>query len=582
MVSTGFVKHVPELGYTRTLTIAASAGCLLLVCAARIAPTGWNLHAADALLLVTIVLSVWVARRRDRRLRVVYNDLEQRVAERTAQLEEALTAQRVLFDVSPVALQVFDAETLRFLAANAAALKLTGYSNEELTNMTVMDTTVQATADLPAAIRGFTGEWSGRSQLKTRDGSALDVEISMRPLDFHGRRAWMVAVTDVTASDALEKQLRHAQKMDAVGRLAGGVAHEFNDMLSVLLGYADLLLDGRPANDPLVEPLMEMKRAGERASDVAQRLLAFSRLQPRHVQVLDLNDSVRAASALVDEIVTLPGVVERTLASEDCFIRADPSQIEQIIVNLVGNARDAMPAGGTIAVETTVDLQSAPYGGDPTPYVKLIVTDAGTGIDAETKARIFEPFFTTKPQGDGVGLGLSIVYSIVEECGGLIDVASAAGGGTKVSISFPAVRFSQAAVVARPSSPAQNAVCVLLVAQETEIASRAWSALLRAGYRVLVARGAGEAALMFEEHIDEIDVLLTEPEVGAMRGAELARRLQVARPSLEVVFLPEQAAAELICSEAASTASTITNPALSERLRTMLALKSRPENHATQ
>jgi two-component system cell cycle sensor histidine kinase/response regulator CckA len=565
----------------RHIAFVVVLACVLLVTVVKAASADHELHAADGAVVALIALLLWVVLRGERRMVALHAELAARFARRSADLETAQQTYQELFDFCPVALQIFDVESLRYVAANEATAKLTGYSRDQLVGMSVTETTAIGRPDLGNAIRAFSGEWSGPAQLRRADNSVCDVEVYTRPLTFRGRSSWMVASLDMTARHALERQLSQAQRMDAVGRLACGVAHEFNDMLSVLLGYAALLLEDCSPSDPMFMPLSEMQRAGERASDVSRRLLTFSRLSPSESQALDLNDAVRSAKALLDETVA-PCVLALRLTSQACVTQADPSQLEQIIVNLVSNARDAMPDGGTITIETGVTHEPIVASGESERRVILSVRDSGSGIPAEIRSRIFEPFFTTKPQGRGTGLGLSIVYGIVEQCGGVISLETPTGGGTEITISFPAVEGAEPTRDTRPSAPVRDAASVLLVASENAVSTTAHSALSRSGYRVIVARDGGEAAILLEEHIDEIEVLLTEQMLGSISGAELARRLQLASPRLKTLFLPEHTEGGVVCSSDRGDETPITPRALGRRLRAILANNGAMVSHASQ
>jgi signal transduction histidine kinase/ActR/RegA family two-component response regulator len=340
-----------------------------------------------------------------------------------------------------------------------------------------------------------------------------------------------------------EHQLRHSQKMEAVGRLAGSVAHDFNNLLSVILGYGIAALEEIKEMDPLREDISEIVRAGERASELTRQLLAFSRQQVLAPRVLDLNASVRDCEKLLrrllGEDIELVVRCSRTLSR----VRADPSQIEQVIMNLVINARDAMPGGGKLTIETSDVLLQEPYVSDhfdaaPGPYVLLAVSDTGTGMDRETQARIFEPFFTTKEIGKGTGLGLSTVFGIVKQSGGNIWVYSEPGGGSTFKVYLPQTASveedSPAAVETRVLTGTET---VLLVEDQEEVRRVAHRILMRFGYHVIEARNAGEALLTCEQYPRTIHLLLTDVVMPLLGGRQLAERLLQARPDLRVLFM---------------------------------------------
>ena len=340
-----------------------------------------------------------------------------------------------------------------------------------------------------------------------------------------------------------EDQLLHAQKMEAVGRLAGGVAHDFNNMLSVIIGYANLMKDELPADSPQRADLEQIRAAGERAADLTRQLLAFSRKQVLQPVVLDLNEVVSQVSKmlkrLIGEDIRLVSILDPKLSR----IKADPGQLEQIIMNLAINARDAMSQGGKLTIETGQTELDADYAAEhpdvvPGNYVFLAVSDTGIGMDAATRARIFEPFFTTKGVGAGTGLGLPMVYGIVKQSGGSIWVYSEVGQGTTFKIYLPAI---DAPATTKPVAPvAQQSgagATVLLVEDEPGVRKVARRVLEEAGYKVLEADGAEPAFALFDQHADSIDMLLTDVVLPGKGGPAIAAELQSRRPGLKVLFM---------------------------------------------
>ncbi|MEO8842014.1 MAG: PAS domain S-box protein, partial [Kofleriaceae bacterium] len=341
----------------------------------------------------------------------------------------------------------------------------------------------------------------------------------------------------------LEEQLRQSQKMDAVGRLAGGVAHDFNNLLSVILSYADFAIEDLDAGDPMRADIEQIRHAGLRAADLTRQLLTFSRQQVVEPKVLDLNDVLarmdKMLQRIVGEDVTLTTVPAATLGR----VRVDPGSIEQVIMNLVVNARDAMPTGGQLTLETeNVKLDEhdvmSHHGATAGPHVMLSVTDTGTGMDKATLARIFEPFFTTKEKGKGTGLGLSTVFGITQQSGGTIWVYSEPGIGTTFKVYLPEVdAISDVAQTSRDHSLRRGTETVLLVEDEDQVRDVARGILKRSGYTVLEARNAGEALLLCERHPTPIDLLLSDVVMPGMSGPELAKRLAEARPEMKVLCM---------------------------------------------
>ena len=340
-----------------------------------------------------------------------------------------------------------------------------------------------------------------------------------------------------------EEQLRQAQKMEAIGRLSGSVAHDFNNLLSVILSYSDLLLSDLKPIDPLRGDIESIRKAGAKAADLTRQLLAFSRQQVLAPRVVDLNsvliDSEKMLRRLLGEDIEVVAHYGRTLSR----VKVDPGQIDQVLLNLVINARDAMPSGGKLTIETKeVELDdsytSQHFGVARGPHVMLAVSDTGIGMDPQTQARIFEPFFTTKDIGKGTGLGLSTVFGIVKQSGGHIWVYSEPGGGSTFKIYLPATE-AEDNEVPKPIEPAtlNGTETILLVEDQDEVRRVAQSILRRYGYHVIEARNAGEALLSCERHPRTIHLLLTDVVMPQLSGRELAERLAAMRPTMKVLYM---------------------------------------------
>jgi PAS domain S-box-containing protein len=378
------------------------------------------------------------------------------------------------------------------------------------------------------------------------DGRLYTERMTIAPVrDPRGEITHFIAIkAEVTERKRLEQQLRQAQKMEAVGRLAGGVAHDFNNMLTIISGYSGLLLEHPSMAEPLRAYVSEIRNASGRAASLTRQLLAFSRQQVLAPRVLDLNAVVanieKMLKRLIGEDVELVTVLGESLWP----IKADPGQLEQVLLNLVVNARDAMPSGGVLTLETAnVEMDSSfarsHFPTEPGPYVLLAVSDTGMGMDADTQARIFEPFFTTKEKGKGTGLGLAMVYGTVKQSGGYIWVYSEVGKGTTFKIYLPR---SEAEV--DESSPGRSGVeaqqgteTLLLVEDEEAVRTLVRNVLRKKGYRVLEA-SQGEEALEFSElYRGRIDLLVTDVVMPQMNGRELARRLVKSRPEIKVLYI---------------------------------------------
>jgi hypothetical protein len=349
-------------------------------------------------------------------------------------------------------------------------------------------------------------------------------------------------VQDNTERKALEAKLQQAQKMESIGRLAGGVAHDFNNLLTVINGYSLLLLGKLSPADPLRAGLKEIHKAGERAAGLTMQLLAFSRKQVLEPCVLDLNREVDEMRSMLGRLVGEDVEVRVELSAEAGSVHADPHQLEQVIMNLVVNARDAMPHGGKLLIETAgVELDEryvqSHLEAHAGRHVLLAVSDTGLGMDDETRRRIFEPFFTTKGVGKGTGLGLSTVQGIVAQSGGHIEVYSEPGHGTTFKVYLP--RVEEAAAVSQPEAALAlgGKETVLVVEDQVEVREYAVTVLEAYGYRVIQAESAGEALLVFEREPERIDLVLTDVVMPNISGRELANRLEKLQPGIKVLFM---------------------------------------------
>ncbi len=461
---------------------------------------------------------------------------ERRWAEQT--LRESHTLLRAVTEGTTDAVYVKDSEG-RYLTVNPALARLVGRPVEEVVGKTDAELlhpdSARAVREQDRRVMEL-GQTQTYEQVVTAAGETRTLLITKGPYrDAEGRVAGVFGIArDVSERKALEGQLREAHKMEAVGRLAGGIAHDFNNLLTVILGYAELLLEQSPAGTEPHAPLLEIRRAAERASELTRQLLALSRRQPAAPVALDLNgllqDLEEALRRLAGEGVRLvlrPGPALRR-------IKADPAQMEEVLVQLVTNARDATPAGGEVTVLTenaTVPPGSPPGGPPPGEYVRLTVRDTGVGMDEATLGHVFEPFFTTKEVGGGSGLGLATVYGVVRQCGGHVAVASEPGRGTTFTLHFPAVPAPTP-----PAGPAAGRT-VLLVEDEPAIRALARQVLEQQGHRVLEARDGLEALEVYERHAGPVDLLLTDLVMPHLSGPELARRLVARGAPLRLLFM---------------------------------------------
>jgi PAS domain S-box-containing protein len=459
---------------------------------------------------------------------------------------------RMLFENNPSPMYLFDEETLQFLAVNQAAIEHYGYSRSEFLAMTVKD--IRPESEIPALLEALArssrakykgGPWRHRK----RDGSIIEVEVTKHSMSFDGRPACLALIQDVTDRKQLESELRHAQKMEAIGLLAGGVAHDFNNLLTAITGYSELAMRGLPPADPLSADLEQIRRAGERAAALTRQLLTFSRKQVVQPRVLDLNEVVSEMEKMLRRVIGEDVALRTALDPSLGRILADHGQIEQVLMNLAVNARDAMPSGGSLEIETaSVTLDDAfarsHVGVTPGPHAVLVVRDTGAGMSEETQGRIFEPFFTTKPVGRGTGLGLSTVYGIVRQWAGFIQVESAVGRGTTFTIHWPCVA---AGVADKPRggervAAAPGGETILLAEDEAVVRDLTRLILESSGYRVLEASNAGSALLICERHRGPIHLLLSDVIMPEMNGRELGHRLNELRPDMKVLYMSGYAA----------------------------------------
>ena len=495
--------------------------------------------------------------------------IERRSAEDA--LRNSASMFRLFFSNNPLPTWVFDCDTLFCLQVNDAAVQLFGYSTTEFESMTILDF---RPATEHAAFLEFLRQPGAAHLAKTtwkhtrKDGKLIDAEVIAHRLEYAGRPVYLVVAQDVGERQLLEDQLRQAQKMEAVGRLAGGVAHDFNNLLMVIKGHTELLLSMLPQGDSAVRKVELIDRAADRAASLTRQLLAFSRMQVLQPRVINLNKIVEDMGKLIPRLLGEDVDLVIRTAHDLGAIRADASQMEQVIMNLAVNARDAMPDGGRLVIETSNTELDRSYANarpvvTPGPYVLLAVSDTGTGMDQETQARIFEPFFTTKEQGKGTGLGLSTVYGVVKQSGGFIWVYSELGKGTSFKIYLPRVDqpIDAAGATASYAQIPRGTETVLLAEDETDVRELAREFLEAAGYTVIEARNGQEALRLAAERADEIDLLVSDLVMPGMTGQQLAALLQQQDPALRVIFMSgysEHAAAE--AAQAGSSVRILTKP----------------------
>jgi two-component system cell cycle sensor histidine kinase/response regulator CckA len=498
---------------------------------------------------------------------------------------------RKAFNANPEPISIAAFPEGRFTDVNDSFLRVSGYSREEVIGRT-------------SGELNFWGRPEDRVtfvEMLKKQGSVRDLEITFRTksgeireamdsaelIDVAGQECAIAIFRDITERKSLEKQLRQTQKMEAVGQLTGGIAHDFNNLLGVIIGYSEILEQRLPPDDPLRKECLQIKKAGQSAASLTRQLLAFSRQQVLDPKVLDLNAIVLNVQKMLRRLIGEDIELKTNLDPALGCVKADQSQIEQVILNLAVNARDAMPQGGKLLIETAKVNLDEDYARRhppqlPGPYVLLTVADTGIGMDAETQARIFEPFFTTKEIGKGTGLGLSTVYGVVRQSGGHIWVYSELGLGTTFKIYLPCAE--QPARVQQPSAaPAESmrgSETILLVEDEEALRELTRNLLEGSGYTVLEAELPEAAIEIALRYGGKIHVLLTDMVMPGMNGKDLAAKLNPIRPEMKVVYMSGYSSfshAGLADSEIALLAKPFTREKLLRKLRETLGSEMKVE-----
>ena len=456
---------------------------------------------------------------------------------------------RMLLETSPIGIVISDGSG-RIEDANAEALRLFGYEREELLGQMIEILVPRRLQHAHEGHRSLYTQDPRRRSMGTgmelfarrKDGTEFPIEVGLGPLATKEGVLVSSTIVDISARRKMEEQLRLSQRMDAIGRLAGGVAHDFNNLLTVILGNSDIVLDSLPPDHPATQKLEIIRKAGVSAADLTRQLLAFGRQQLVQPRILDLTDTLRKMEVLLRRLIGANIELKISLDSSLGAIKADPGQIEQILLNLAVNARDAMPKGGRLTIEArNVEIDESYREEHPAAipgrYVMLAVTDTGCGMDHETQLRIFDPFFTTKELGKGAGLGLATVYGIVKQGGGYIWVYSEIAKGTVFKVYLPRVEQS-----AQPSKPEdQEEVCngsetILLAEDSDPLREMAREYLEGLGYTVLESASGKDALQRAKDFNGTIHLLLTDVVMPEMSGPELAKQLTLHRPGVRVIF----------------------------------------------
>lgn len=491
------------------------------------------------------------------------------------------------FRSNPLAISVATEEEGRYVDVNDAFLEMLGYQREQVIGHTAQELNFWWVPEDRIRISRELAKSGTVKRLpitfRTTSGEIREAHISAELIELDGLRCVLAITQDITDTKRLEDQFRQAQKLEAIGRLAGGVAHDFNNMLSVIMGYSDMSLQHLSSADPISRNVHQIKNAAERAASFIRRLLAFSSQQVQYPSVFDLNLVIQNLSQMMPRMIGEDITLTLRLAPSPAYIEADLGQLEQVLMNLVVNSRDAMPSGGELIVETThVDLDHAYVDAHssvkPGRYVVLSVSDTGCGMDELTLSHIFEPFFTTKPPGQGTGLGLSAVFGIIKQSNGSILVRSEPGMGTTIRMYLPRIEEKSLPAVKRQDEVVSVGASETILIAEDDDAVRGLvvTILESAGYQVLQAADARQALQLFDAHADSIDMLLTDCIMPGMSGIDLVLNLRSRQPQLKVLLMSGYAL-DLIARQSALEWGVILNKpftrsSLLERVRSVLSL----------
>ena len=446
---------------------------------------------------------------------------------------------RLLFMDHPQPMWIFDLETEEILEVNKAAASLYGFGRGEFCSLHLRDIVGEEESGRLMVERGSASLWVHR----TKAGNLIEVNTAIHEIKYGGRKAGLAVLMDVTERRRLEEQLRQAQKMEAVGMLAGGIAHDFNNLLTIITGYSQLIFNSLPPGDPNRHSAEQIVKASERAGELTRQLLAFSRRQVLQPKVLDLNLLVKTLAAMLRRLIGEHIDLRLVLNPELSRVSASPGQLEQVLMNLVVNARDAMPEGGTLTIQTENANLKEGFNGQrlaikPGRHVMLAVSDTGHGMDAETRARLFEPFFTTKNAGKGTGLGLSTVLGIVKQSGGSLDVWSEPGKGATMRIYLPAIdqlATAETEVVKRAAARGNETI---LVVEDDEMVRRlVRQTLEQEGYRLMDAPEPVEAQRIADSFKGPIQLLITDVVMPNSSGRDLAAQIVDRRPETKVLYM---------------------------------------------
>ncbi len=485
-------------------------------------------------------------------LATALNQMAETVERRNAALADSERRYRFLFDSNPLPMWAWDADTMLVLAVNEAAIDKYGYDRDTFLSLRIVD--LLDPAELPrfsearlpfSEARQSAGQWLHRNA----DGRQLEMEVITTSSRRLGRASWLSVGIDVTARREAERalarseeQLRQSQKMEAIGTFAGGISHDFSNLLTGMLGYCDLALGMMTTSDPVRADVEEIRALAVRGTELSRQILAVSRKQVVQPTVLDPNVVIQGLDRLLRRVMGEHIDIVTTLSDDIGTIRVDVSQLEQVMLNLASNAHDAMPAGGTLRIETSrlVPAEVQQFGLDSQhDWIAIAVSDTGIGMSEEVRAHIFEPFFSTKERGKGTGLGLALAYAMIDQAGGEIRVQSTPDVGTTFHLFLPSLSEAPASEAREEEVPGLliGDETILLAEDEDSVRMVATAALERRGYRVLAASDGDSAIAISRAFPGRIDMLVTDVVMPGMHGRELAEQLELMRPGLRVLFV---------------------------------------------
>ncbi|MFO7760637.1 MAG: response regulator [Thermodesulfobacteriota bacterium] len=466
-----------------------------------------------------------------------------------AALQKSEQTLKTIFENARDGILLADAQTRQLVQANTAMSQMLGYGQEELTELYVDD--IHPSEELHRVLAEFERQLRGEIALapnipvRHKDGSIFPADVNASPFELDGRRLILGLFRDITKQKSLEQQLQESQKLEAIGTLTGGIAHDFNNLLSIIIGYIDFLDEETGIDDPKSKYVDEIKKAGHRATTLVRQLLAFSRKQIIKPIVIDLNGILLDFEKMLRRIIGEDIGLEMITPSGLWLVKIDPSQVEQVIMNLAVNAKDAMPKGGQLTIETANNDLDAEYFHEhaveipPGPYVVLAVSDTGFGMDEHTRSRAFEPFFTTKAKGKGTGLGLSTVYGIVKQNHGHIWIYSEPGKGTTIKVYLP--RSEEDILIDEAEKAMEEKLegteTIMVVEDDNSLRKLSRKILKKFGYTVIEAKNGEEALPLFKEQEGSIQLVLTDVVMPEMGGADLVKHLKHQKSDLAVIYM---------------------------------------------